>query len=90
MNLPSDFYSQIKKIEKKTNHDIKAVEYYLKNRLEELDCKEYSENIHFLCTSEDINNLAYSLMVQNFVKEHFIPKISELLQELKSILELYI
>jgi adenylosuccinate lyase len=84
LDLPEDFYTRIKQIEKKTNHDIKAVEYYLKERLKELDCEEYAEDVHFLCTSEDINNLAYSLMVRNFIHSHYLPKISELISELKS------
>lgn len=83
--LPGDFYSQIKRIERTTNHDIKAVEYFLKQRLAQLGCADFGEAVHFLCTSEDINNLAYSLMVQNFVRAHFAPKLSELISELKGI-----
>ena len=57
---------RIKTIEKQTNHDVKAVEYFLKEKfkaIKKLD--KYSEFIHFACTSEDINNLSYALMIKN-------------------------
>lgn len=78
-------YERIKEFEKTTNHDIKAVEYYLKEKLQEMGLSEYSEYIHFLCTSEDINNLAYSKMISNFLTTVYIPKLNELLQILKHI-----
>ena len=57
---------EIKKIEKKTNHDVKAVEYYLKDKFSKsAKLTKYLEFIHFACTSEDINNLAYSLMIRD-------------------------
>lgn len=56
---------QIKEIERKTNHDVKAVEYYLQNKFKELKINQSIINfIHFGCTSEDINNLAYALMLK--------------------------
>ena len=58
--------SAIKRIEKRTNHDVKAVEYYLKDKfLKSSKLLKYLEFIHFACTSEDINNLAYSLMIKD-------------------------
>jgi adenylosuccinate lyase len=57
---------KIKKIEKRTNHDVKAVEYYLKEEFSKsTKLTKYLEFIHFGCTSEDINNLAYSLMIRD-------------------------
>ena len=57
---------EIKKLEKKTNHDVKAVEYYLKEKFSKSSkLLKYVEFIHFACTSEDINNLAYSLMIRD-------------------------
>ncbi len=53
----------VKEIEKKTNHDVKAVEYYIKDRLSALGLDEIKEWVHFACTSEDINNNAYALML---------------------------
>ena len=57
---------QVKKIEKTTNHDVKAVEYYLKEKVKKNErLKDYLEFVHFALTSEDINNLAYSLMLKD-------------------------
>lgn len=54
----------IKKIEKKTNHDVKAVEYFIKKKLDKIKANEIKEWVHFGCTSEDINNNAYALMIK--------------------------
>ena len=54
---------QVKKIEKKTNHDVKAVELFIVEKLKKLKLKKLCEFVHFCCTSEDINNLSYSLML---------------------------
>ena len=57
---------RIKTIESKTNHDVKAVEYFIKERIaNHKTLKKYSEFIHFACTSEDINNLSYALMIKD-------------------------
>ena len=57
---------QVKQIEAVTNHDVKAVEYYLKERFgENAELSAHSEFLHFACTSEDVNNLAYALMVRD-------------------------
>lgn len=56
---------EIKNIEKETNHDVKAVEYYIKNRLEIENIGDVKEWVHFACTSDDINNTAYALMIKN-------------------------
>jgi adenylosuccinate lyase len=58
---------RVKEIEKITNHDVKAVEYFIKEKLSSklnASNKEILEFVHFACTSEDINNLAYSLMIK--------------------------
>ncbi len=54
----------VKSIEKTTNHDVKAVEYFIKQKLDEAGLGDIREWVHFACTSEDINNTAYALMVQ--------------------------
>jgi len=60
---------RIKAIEKRTNHDVKAIEYYLKEKFSNIkSLGKYSEFIHFACTSEDINNLSYSLMIKDASK----------------------
>ena len=74
----------IKNIENTTNHDVKAVEYYLKQVCEtQPDLKPIMEFIHFGCTSEDINNLAYSLMLQQARQEVLLPWLNQLLQQLR-------
>lgn len=78
MEFPAYAYDAIKDHEKKTNHDIKAVEYYLKQELANLQLEPFQEMIHFLCTSEDVNNLAYSLMIKNFVSTCLLPKLEEI------------
>ncbi|HJM15762.1 MAG TPA: adenylosuccinate lyase [SAR86 cluster bacterium] len=60
---------RVKTIEKRTNHDVKAIEYYLKEKFSNIkSLDKYSEFIHFACTSEDINNLSYSLMIKDASK----------------------
>lgn len=59
---------KVKKIEAVTNHDVKAIEYYLKEQLTGSSLKDLSEFIHFACTSEDINNLSHALMLKDGLK----------------------
>ncbi|WP_324756848.1 adenylosuccinate lyase [Sphingobacterium thalpophilum] len=75
----------IKNTEKVTNHDVKAVEYFLKDQFEKLDLQDYLEFIHFGLTSQDINNTAIPLSWKEAIKESYMPAIDELLQELKSL-----
>lgn len=65
----------IKRIEKTTNHDVKAVEYYLKENFDSLGLSKYKEFIHFGLTSQDINNTATPLLLREFLQEEFIPEI---------------
>ena len=60
--------TQVKAIEKVTNHDVKAVEYYLKEKIAGSSLEELAEFIHFACTSEDINNLSHALMLKDGLK----------------------
>lgn len=71
---------RIKEIEKKIQHDVKAIELFIKDRIsrESKELKNISEFIHFACTSEDINNLSYALMLKNSVKKVLLPKIEML------------
>ncbi|NNF17125.1 MAG: adenylosuccinate lyase [Gammaproteobacteria bacterium] len=76
--------ARIKTIEKTTNHDVKAIEYFLRERLQELQTGDgNSRFIHFACTSEDINNLAYALAVRDARDRVILP----LLQDLYSVLD---
>lgn len=69
---------KVKEIEATTKHDVKAVEYYLRNKFVELDLDKYSCYIHFACTSEDINNLAYNLMIKNAIENSFLANAKKL------------
>ena len=76
---------KVKDIEATTNHDVKAVEYYLKEKIKgQTELEEVSEFIHFACTSEDINNLAYGLMLRDLRAEIITPSLQSILDELKN------
>ena len=76
--------ARVKAIERETNHDVKAVEYYLRERLEELPAlRAHRELVHFACTSEDINNLAYALMLEEARAGVLLPAIGELIEALR-------
>ena len=84
--------AEIKEIERVTNHDVKAVEYYIKQKFEALNLAEYKEFVHFGLTSQDINNTAIPLSVKDFIEEVYIPKLNNVLdainvkcEELKDI-----
>lgn len=72
---------RIKQIEKTTNHDVKAVEYFLKERIaDQAELTAVSEFIHFACTSEDINNLSYALMLKEARDLELLPDMSDLIE----------
>lgn len=74
----------IKNIEKETNHDIKALEYFLKYKFSKSKkLSLISEFIHFSCTSEDINNVAYALMIKDSINQVLLPLWSEIINFLK-------
>ena len=72
----------IKEIEKVTNHDVKAVEYFIKEAFDRLEISEYKEFIHFGLTSQDINNTATPLMIKKSIEEVFVPTYMEVLNKL--------
>ena len=74
--------ARIKAIERRTNHDVKAVEYFLKERFQDLGLAEFSEFIHFGLTSQDINNTATPLSLKEALAEVYIPTLRELLDML--------
>ncbi len=80
---------EIKTIEEDTKHDIKAVEYFIKNKLKNNKLENYSSFVHFGLTSEDINNLAYHLMWQDGLKNIYLPAIINLKNELKKLAKKY-
>ncbi|TNH04126.1 adenylosuccinate lyase [Testudinibacter sp. TR-2022] len=79
---------RIKDIERTTNHDVKAVEYFLKEKSEALpELATVSEFIHFACTSEDINNLSHALMLKTARDEVVLPAWQKLISEIKDLAE---
>ena len=82
-NFSEEDAQRVKNIERTTNHDVKAVEYFIKEKIAgnpELDA--VSEFVHFACTSEDINNLAYALMLREGRNQVLLPLLDELTQKL--------
>ena len=69
----------VKEIEKETNHDVKAVEYFIKNKFKELDLDKYLEYIHFGLTSQDINNTAIPLSIKDALSTIYVPELTELI-----------
>ncbi len=77
---------RIKEIERTTNHDVKAVEYLLKEQVEGLpELKAVNEFIHFACTSEDINNLSHALMLRAGRDEVMLPLMQRIADEIRSL-----
>ena len=73
---------RIKEIEATTKHDVKAIEYWLREAIAQLPCSPYASFIHFALTSEDVNNVAYSLMWRDGLQHVYLPALSGLLQAL--------
>ena len=77
---------QVKSIESRTNHDVKAVEYFLKEAISNKpELQKISEFIHFACTSEDINNLAYAVMLEKSRNNILLPLIDQMIQDLSKL-----
>lgn len=77
---------RIKDIERTTNHDVKAVEYYLKEQIaDHAELNQVTEFIHFACTSEDINNLSHGLMMQAARDQVVLPLLEEILSKVVSL-----
>jgi adenylosuccinate lyase len=74
--------AELARIETETSHDVKAVEYLLRGKLESSQLGKFVELIHFGCTSEDINNLAYALTIRAAVSEVWLPKVMQLREKL--------
>ena len=76
---------EVKKIEKKTNHDVKAIEYFFKNKFDLIGISKFKEFIHFGLTSQDINNTSIPLSIKNAIKEEYFPYINEVLSNLNKL-----
>lgn len=75
----------IKDIEKVTNHDVKAVEYFIKDKFDQLDLHQYKEFIHFGLTSQDINNTAVPLSIKEALNAVYIPEYKNLIKKLNEL-----
>ncbi|MGB5943090.1 MAG: adenylosuccinate lyase [Leeuwenhoekiella sp.] len=75
----------VKDIEKVTNHDVKAVEYFIKDKFDKLDLSAHKEFIHFGLTSQDINNTAIPLSLKDAVTQEYMPQLLEVLDHLKQL-----
>ena len=74
LNFSNEDAIEVKRIEKITNHDVKAVEYFIKDKFEALNIGEFKEFIHFGLTSQDINNSAIPLSIKDFIDNVYMPK----------------
>lgn len=78
---------EIKEIEKTTNHDVKAVEYFLKRRFDEMNLTQFKEFIHFGLTSQDINNSAVPFTMKEANRELVVPAIEKIINRLRELAE---
>ena len=84
-NFNEDHAKSIKEIEVTTNHDVKAVEYFLKIQLDKANCSELKEWIHFGLTSQDINNTAIPLSWKNSMEYDYLPALINLMQHIQGL-----
>jgi len=73
----------VKEFEATTNHDVKAIEYYVREKIKGTKLEKYSHFVHFACTSEDINNIAHSLMLKDALENEVIPQMDELISSVR-------
>ncbi len=84
INFSDEDALRVKEIEKVTNHDVKAVEYFIKEKLASSDLKSQLEFIHFGLTSQDINNTAIPMSMRDAIEEVYIPELNEIISELNA------
>ncbi len=76
---------KIKEIESVTNHDVKAVEYFIKQKMEEHNLSEFSEWVHFGLTSQDINNTAVPISIRDFLNDKYFPLLQNIIDQITSL-----
>ena len=93
VGIASDFTldggARVKEIERTTRHDVKAVEYFIKEKLAALGLAAYGEWTHFACTSEDINNLAYALVLSDAQRRFVVPAMDKLVERVRAMAHEY-
>lgn len=87
LNFHSEHALRVKEIESTTNHDVKAIEYFIKERFDEWGWKEIKEFIHFGLTSQDINNTSFPLMLKESVEQVYLPTLQLVTEKLQSLSE---
>lgn len=87
--IPEDFgaegIAEHAEIEKETVHDVKAIEYYIKRRLAGTSLEPLAEVVHIFCTSEDVNNLSYALMIKGAIERVWLPALREVIDDLSAL-----
>ncbi|MBT8243950.1 adenylosuccinate lyase [Winogradskyella sp.] len=86
-NFSSEDATAIKDIEKVTNHDVKAVEYFIKEKFDTLGLSDFKEFIHFGLTSQDINNTAIPLSIKDAMNDVYVPEYFTLLEKIEALAE---
>ena len=86
-NFSEEDAQKVKEIEKVTNHDVKAIEYFLKDKFDELDMETFKEFIHFGLTSQDINNTAVPYSIKEALNDVYYPEMATLLIELNRLVD---
>jgi adenylosuccinate lyase len=84
-NFAEPHATEVKEIEKITNHDVKAVEYYIKKQFEKLGLSDFKEFIHFGLTSQDINNTSIPLLLKEFLEHEYVSLVNILLSKLNGL-----
>ena len=84
-NFTEEEALKVKEIEQTTNHDVKAVEYFIKEAFDYLQLQAYKEFIHFGLTSQDVNNTAIPLSIKEAVQQVYLPALEQLLSKLRSL-----
>ncbi|MCT1654452.1 adenylosuccinate lyase [Brachybacterium muris] len=87
--IPEDFgaggIAEHAEIERETVHDVKAIEYYIKRRLAGTSLEPLAEVVHIFCTSEDVNNLSYALMIKGAIEQVWLPALREVIDDLTAL-----
>jgi len=85
-DFDEDAAQRVKDIESTTNHDVKAVEYYIKEQFKDnAELQAINEYVHFACTSEDINNLSHGLMLKQGLEQVMVPEMTQVLAQIKHL-----
>jgi adenylosuccinate lyase len=88
-NFSDDDVAKLAATEAVTKHDVKAVEYFVRDKLAEIGRADLSELTHFACTSEDINNLSYAITVRDSIKQVWLPRAEKLVAKIAELSEQY-